>query len=89
MSESTQEWIAFIGFDSVELVGDLRKSNFSGEVEMVSSSILMGGDTGDVGCGSRDKDCRERSPSDLRFLEIARVCAAVGGFHRGTSLRGN
>lgn len=42
VSESTKEWVTFTGFDSMELIGDLRKSSFSEEmVQMLSGNRLI------------------------------------------------
>lgn len=77
-SETAKDKKATIGFASVELTDDLRKSSFSGEVASADGSGLMRWGHSECGQESRDKD--SDPPSDPSFLGVQRVCAAAGGF---------
>lgn len=83
-SETAKDKKATIGFASVELADDLRRSSFSGDVAPANGSGLMRWGHRECGQASRDRD--SDPPSDPSILDVQRVCATARGFLGQTSL---
>lgn len=64
-SETAKDKKATIGFASIELADDLRKSSFSGDVAPANGSGLMKWGHSECGQASRD---RQRSPFRPKLL---------------------